>query len=134
MIEWLRDMAERCVQDMLPAWADLYDPLGDFFDWLDCTGASPWRSVEDELPKGGWVWVAKYWRDKGKRKRAYCTAKWLKSRGFWVAPGGATAHNVTHWMPIPPLPQSQNVTESVTNIDISKKHVDGINTLPEQQP
>ena len=87
MYDWLRDLWE--------TWLDPDDSttVWSFIDYLERTGASPWRSVEDGLPEEGEN-VVGWFRDNQPR----VTWAW----------GGALPSNCTHWQPItPPLKESE---------------------------
>ena len=94
MYDWLRVEAEsyKCWLDR-PDRDYLWEQVDHFINWLERTGASPWRSVEDGLPEEGEN-VVGWFRDNQPR----VTWAW----------GGALPSNCTHWQPItPPLKESE---------------------------
>ena len=98
MIDWLREKAE-VYECHLSAdgtvWGHAQDisnyEVKKFLAWLEATGASPWRSVEDEMP-GDQVSVLVVCE-------GYIRLSWAYDGEFEVG--------TTHWMPVPPLPQEQ---------------------------
>ena len=69
-----------------------------FVLWLERTGASPWRSVEDELPTSYQDVSAVLVLESG--ARVVRQVNWLGT-GDWLLRDGVT---ITHWQPISPLP------------------------------
>ena len=86
-IEWLREQ----YQEWLVSDNCQFSSTTAFIDWLEATGASPWRSVEDEMP-GDQVSVLVVCE-------GYIRLSWAYDGEFEVG--------TTHWMPVPPLPQEQ---------------------------
>ena len=75
-----------------------YDTSVQFVNWLERTGATPWRSVEDGLPEEGQEIFALHcdpmaalFNGFHAEARTYCAVDNLK----WMA----------YWMPVPPLPK-----------------------------
>ena len=94
MYDWLRDLWETWLDhdDSTTAWS--------FIDYLERTGATPWRSVEDGLPEEGQEIIALHcdpiaalFNGFHAEARTYCAVDNLK----WMA----------YWMPVPPLPKEK---------------------------
>ena len=92
MYDWLRDLWETWLDpdDSTTAYA--------FINWLERTGATPWRSVEDGLPEEGQEIIALHcdpisalFNGFHAEARTYCAIDNLK----WMV----------YWTPIPPLPK-----------------------------
>ena len=99
MYDWLRVEAEsyKCWLDR-PDRDYLWEQVDHFIDYLEHTGASPWRSVEDGLPEEGQEIIALHcdpisalFNGFHAEARTYCAVDNLK----WMA----------YWMPVPPLPK-----------------------------
>ena len=70
-----------------------------------------WVSVEDRLPTKVGLYLTKY---RGDKRQHLHEANWIRSYPFgsiftdqWISKT-KTKYSVTHWMPIPPLPESEN--------------------------
>ena len=102
MIEWLIKYALRFTA---------YEPLGgtqlgDFIDWLQETGASPWVSVEDDWPRtGDPVFVAI-----GYPLNMMFNGYHISAEKF--DPSAEYAKWLAYWQPIQPLPKEDNNGEN----------------------
>ena len=101
MYDWLRVEAEsyKCWLDR-PDRDYLWEQVDHFINWLERTGATPWRSVEDGLPEEGQEIFALHcdpmaalFNGFHAEARTYCAVDNLK----WMA----------YWMPVPPLPKEE---------------------------
>ena len=91
MYDWLRDLWETWLDpdDSTTAWS--------FIDYLERTGATPWRSVEDGLPPTGddkWYVV--------ETNSGFVIAVKHDKKRDWEMLG------VVRWTPVPPLPKEDN--------------------------
>ena len=95
MYDWLRDLWETWhdPDDSTTAWS--------FIDYLERTGASPWRSVEDELPEDD-----KGLSDKKRQQYFIRGTDDYYSTSFFSLGMWALLH-ITHWQPITPLPKEK---------------------------
>lgn len=95
-----------------------HNNLDSYIECLDCGAsacpaawnrrASPWVSVEDGLPAvGELVLVRFYYPEQGnyeyKALRQYCESGWINPKNACCY----DISSVTHWMPIPPLPETK---------------------------
>ena len=116
MIEWLREWAANYVATVFTSrnvitlqgyFADeeVANILRMFINWLERTGASPWRSVEDGLPPST-VSVAVLRATGDWDKGYYGDNPWMgNSEKAWRYTNEERIEGVTHWMPLPPLPK-----------------------------
>ena len=104
MIDWLRERAEPYLERIERRGGndEAQVQLALFFNYLERTGASPWRSVEDEPTEHTDVIVSAripndsavgYWE-----KAALTEYRFGEFRN---------AEWATHWMPVPPLPKEE---------------------------
>ena len=99
MNDWLREQVDqyRAYLRTKPR-VELYQvEIDAFVDWLERTGATPWRSVEDGLPPTGddkWYVVE---TDSG-----FVIAVKHDKKRDWEMLG------VVRWTPVPPLPKEDN--------------------------
>ena len=107
VIDWLREQVEqyRAYLRTKPR-VELYQvEIDAFVDWLERTGATPWRSVEDGLPPSTKI-VAMLIGTGDWHKGYYGDNPWAgNTEKAWRYSNGERAENVTHYMPIPPLPK-----------------------------
>ena len=99
MYDWLREELEKCLAEHPRTQWTAITPYA-FINWLERTGASPWRSVEDGLPEEGQEIIALHcdpiaalFNGFHAEARTYCAVDNLK----WMA----------YWMPVPPLPKEE---------------------------
>jgi len=97
--DWLREELEKCLAEHPRTQWTAITPYA-FINWLERTGASPWRSVEDGLPEEGQEIFALHcdpmaalFNGFHTEARTYCAVDNLK----WMA----------YWMPVPPLPKEE---------------------------
>ena len=114
MIEWLREWAANYVATVFTSrnvitlqgyFADeeVANTLRGFINWLERTGATPWRSVEDGLPEQ-MVTVLLL------EDEMVLTGHRDLLDNFWQHDSeGRDEWTVwpTHWMPLPPLPKEK---------------------------
>ena len=108
MYDWLRVEAEsyKCWLDR-PDRDYLWEQVDHFINWLERTGATPWRSVEDGLPPRAKI-VAMLIGTGDWHKGYYGDNPWAgNTEKAWRYSNGERAENVTHYMPIPPLPKER---------------------------
>ena len=99
MYDWLRGELEKCLAEHpRTQWTAI--TAYAFINWLERTGATPWRSVEDGLPEEGQEIFALHCDPMAAlfsgfhaEARTYCAVDNLK----WMA----------YWMPVPPLPKEK---------------------------
>ena len=99
MYDWLREELEKCLAEHPRTQWTAITPYA-FINWLERTGATPWRSVEDGLPEEGQEIFALHcdpmaalFNGFHTEARTYCAVDNLK----WMA----------YWMPVPPLPKEE---------------------------
>ena len=99
MYDWLREELEKCLAEHPRTQWTAITPYA-FINWLERTGATPWRSVEDGLPEEGQEIIALHcdpisalFNGFHAEARTYCAVDNLK----WMA----------YWMPVPPLPKEK---------------------------
>lgn len=66
---------------------------------------SEWISVKDSLPVTAGNYIC--FSNKNKIYLLKFSAHLLDSRMRWWSPGGTETTSITHWMPLPPLPESE---------------------------
>jgi len=101
MIKWLREQNRLFLDWYDENWGWHSDPSPrDFIDWFEATGASPWVSVEERMPKVGQEIVALYgdplatmFNGFHVAARTHCAADKL-----WLA----------YWFPLPPTPKQKD--------------------------
>ena len=106
--DWLREMANQWDAAVVGGrgWKDTGAVEG-FINYLERTGASPWRSVEDGLPPSTKI-VAMLIGTGDWHKGYYGDNPWAgNTEKAWRYSNGERAENVTHYMPIPPLPKER---------------------------
>ena len=105
MNDWLREQVEqyRAYLRTKPR-VELYQvEIDAFVDWLERTGASPWRSVEDGLPpvhENGFSDFVFLLDDAGFQ---HVATRSLGKHGRWWWNTTGWGDTITHWMPTPPL-------------------------------
>ena len=99
MYDWLREELEKCLAEHPRTQWTAITPYA-FINWLERTGATPWRSVEDGLPEEGQEIIALHcdpiaalFNGFHAEARTYCAIDNLK----WMV----------YWMPVPPLPKEE---------------------------
>ena len=101
MIDWLREELEKCLAEHPRTQWTAITPYA-FINWLERTGATPWRSVEDDSrPKDGQFIGLLF--DEGDGSRSM--QGWTYSAGDMIA---WPVCGASYWTPIPPLPKEDN--------------------------